>query len=857
LAVLLAGATTGAAWAQQGPPDPFTRKVTLDIPAQPLADALRALGEQSGIAVLIQSQIGLENAPALKGSYTPNEALQRLLAATGLHYEYLDPKTVAVLSQGDILKGGQSPLSLSEQREKGEGSNSDGPQQSQTLSGHFRLAQANSNGAQSDSSAENAQQPAQREPVGLEEVLVTAQKKGEERLQDVPVPVTVVDTESLTQSSQVLIRDWYSSVPNLNVAPSVDGVQLLLIRGIATSVIDVPAVGVVIDDVPYGTQSYNSSSEYPEIDPGDLDHIEVLRGPQGTLYGANSMGGLLKIVTKDPSTAGFSGRMETGVSGVQNGAEPGFDLHGSLNVPVTNTLAVRASAFKHQDAGYIDDPALSLRGVNERESDGARLAALWRPSGVFSLKLSALYQTSHLFGASEADALPGLGSLQQSRIANTGWETRTAQAYSAIANAHLGDFELVSITGYNDNSFNSALDYSFSLGPAADGIFGVKGAPFFFHLEAKKFTQELRFTAPVGEHLSWEAGGYYTHENKPNYGLAQASDPSTGQIAGNLGLYDISSGYQEYSGFTNLTVKVTDRIDMQLGGRESHTEVTTPTTVNTGIFAGVGQPTSASANTFTYLATPRFKVTPDIMLYARFASGFRPGSANTPVVVAKGAPAVMTPDTTKNYELGAKVDLFDHALFIDTSVYYIDWNNIQLGLSTADGFAYAANGGSAKSEGAEFSVNAIPWTGSTVSTWVVFQDAELTEDLPRKNSTVVGSSGARLPFSSRFSANLSFDQSFPLMQDLIGFASGTVSYVGDRIGPFQSAPQRQVYPAYTKTDFKAGVNIDTWTINAYVNNVFNTRALLNGGIGYTPNWARDYISPRTIGVSAVKTFNLK
>ena len=131
----------------------------------------------------------------------------------------------------------------------------------------------------------------------------------------------------------------------------------------------------------------------PDFDPGDLQRIEVLRGPQGTLYGASSVGGLVNFVTVDPSLAGVSGRLEAGGNSVQNGSELGYTFRGSVNVPLSSDFAVRASAFTRQDPGYIDDPVLGLKGVNEDRASGGHLAALWQPSETFSLKLSALYQT--------------------------------------------------------------------------------------------------------------------------------------------------------------------------------------------------------------------------------------------------------------------------------------------------------------------------------------------------------------------------------------------------------------------------------------------------------------------------------
>jgi len=146
----------------------------------------------------------------------------------------------------------------------------------------------------------------------LEEVIVTAQKRGQERVQDVPVPITVLDASQLTQYNQTRLEDYYASVPGLSFQKNSYGAALS-IRGLTTANYGNPTVGIVLDDVPYGATINPGYAPYaPDLDPSDLARIEVLRGPQGTLYGASSLGGLLRYVTTDTSTEGVSGRLQVG-----------------------------------------------------------------------------------------------------------------------------------------------------------------------------------------------------------------------------------------------------------------------------------------------------------------------------------------------------------------------------------------------------------------------------------------------------------------------------------------------------------------------------------------------------------------
>jgi outer membrane receptor protein involved in Fe transport len=240
------------------------------------------------------------------------------------------------------------------------------------------------------------------------------------------------------------------------------------------------------------------------------------------------------------------------------------------------------------------------------------------------------------------------------------------------------------------------------------------------------------------------------------------------------------------------------------------------------------------------------------MVYARLASGYRAGGPNA----APGAPHEYSPDKTQNYELGMKGDFLDHSLSLDASLYYINWKDIQLSLLTPNFFGYNGNGSRAKSQGIEVSAESRPLTDLTIAAWIAFSDAHLTEALPTNNA--IGAPGDKLPYSNRFSGNFSVQQDFPLWRNAKGFVGGAVSYVGNREGEFASifsvSPQRQVFPAYARTDLRAGVKYDSWSMNLYVNNVADRRGILSGGLNAYPPYAFNYIQPRAIGVSFAKTF---
>lgn len=844
-----------ALWGFLSPP--ATAQIRFDLPSQPLAQALTRLGSLANLNIYFDSTlVDRYQAPELKANLSADEALTRLLAGTPLRAVHVDANTIKVIA---------NPTDKHAQ----ETHTPDTGRASTTIDTHLAYA--------GDSQSLNAQ-PGPKSPsaqahnsqstdtagstLEIAQVVISAQKR-DERIQDVPVPVTVINAPQLATNNQLRLQDYYTSVPGLSVSPANQSTQVLSIRGISTGGITNPTVGVTVDDVPYGASTLvGGALVVPDFDPGDLARIEVLRGPQGTLYGASSMGGLLKFVTVDPSTDGLHGRIEAGTDGVHNGNQAGYALRGSLNIPLGDTFAVRASAFTHLDPGYIDNPVLGINGINEERVSGGRLSSLWRPADTLTLKLSALYQEARGDGSNVVERpTPGypqtetLGDLQQNDLRGTGGYDRKVQAYSATLTARFGPVDLQAISGYNVNEFRDSFDYTFGLTQCAQADFGQPGVAILNYSRTSKFTQEVRLTAPLGEHIEWLLGGFYTHEKSFFPEDIVAVDPATTAIAGALLYIPIPTRYEEYAGFTDFTFHITPRFDIQVGARESEIRQVF-SEIESGAYIGatpkVTPNTYTNASAYTYLVTPRYKLTPDLMVYARLASGYRAGGPNP--LPGPGTPPHYDPDKTLDYDLGFKGDLLDHRLTVDASLYYIAWKDIQLQLLNPNTVGnYNTNAGQAKSQGIELTVEGRPLDSLTAYAWVTWDDAELTESFPT-DSTAMGASGDRLPNTAKFSANLSLDDQFPISGAVTGFAGGSVSYVGNREGVFTSSSQRQYFPAYTRTDLRAGTKINSWTTTLYVNNLADKRGLISGGLGVYPPYGFYVIQPRTIGLTLSKKF---
>lgn len=699
----------------------------------------------------------------------------------------------------------------------------------------------------------------------LSEIIVTAQKAAEPLL-TVPVPVTAISADTLLRSNQVSFQSYFQSIPNVNIDIAASGAPFVSIRGMSTGAgIVNPTMSFTIDGIQFGSSSgYGAAfGNIPDIDPSNLARIEVLEGPQGTLYGSDSLSGLVNYVTLDPSTTESSGRVEAGLSSVQNADSPGYDVRAAGNFPLSDSVALRASAFVRRAPGYIDNVATGENGANRVDAEGGYLALLIRPSDLWSLKLSALYQNTEAYGLAFADPTLGLGNLKQSNIPGTGLLHNTNQAYSAIFKAQLGEAQLTSLTAYSVNSGHQALDDTWDYGPIAQAVFGVAGAKDLDRSTTDKFSQEVRLSLPVTGWLDWMVGLYYAYEDTHTEQDIWGADPVTGQIlpANNVVLASWPSTLNQEAVFTNFTVHFTDRFDVQLGGRESISRQTY-SEVDGGNFASifgisnsplgfVTPQVDTKDSAFTYLITPRFRFTPDVMVYARVATGFRNGGPN-PTCTAFDLPCHFDPDRTHDYEVGLKAAFLEHRLVVDTSIFYMPWKDIQLPYLPACGCASTViNAGDAKSQGIELKVDGRPTPDLTLSGWFDYDDAVMTS-VSFAGIGFVYKPGTALPFSSKYSAHLDAQQDFQISSEATLSVGAQASYVGSRAAGISDSPTLQHFPGYTQTDLRAGLDLKAWQFMLYANNVANIRGITGSLLPYQQYNA--YIQPRTVGVSIVRNF---
>jgi iron complex outermembrane receptor protein len=699
---------------------------------------------------------------------------------------------------------------------------------------------------------------AQDQATEPQDIIVTATKRSE-RLLEVPLSISVVESSTMASQNLVKLQDVVARVPGLAIDTGDNGRVQLAIRGVTTGGLNNSTVGVTIDDVPVGGStgvSYGSLL-VPELDPGVIQQVEVLRGPQGTLYGASSLGGLLRYVTADPRLDRFSGSVAVSASSVAHG-EGGFGTRARLNLPLAPNVALLVNGFFRRDPGYVDDAGRGLKNVNRVDNYGGRAALLWRPDDALSVKLAALFQKSDGDGSSLIDATPNLRPLSnynQNRLVGSGPYSRKMQLYTATVALDLGFATATSVTGYGISDATSRDDVDAALGFYAFFATGRTdvGATSYFSTRTKKFTQELRLASPTNEKFEWLIGGFYTDEkNNPFYHLV-ATTRTTGAIVGEVLPDRYPSSYKEYSGFATFTYHFTDRLDLQAGGRYGHNEQVYDETIDGPLYnPPYAVHATSSENVFTYSVTPRFRISPNQTLYARVAAGYRPGGPNAGA--GFGFPATYHSDSTVNYEIGYKASLLDRKLSFEASVYRIDWKNIQLQqVDPVSQFVFYANASRARSQGFEVMASLRPVRALTIAATLGYTDAVLRQGIP--SLTGSPTKGTRLPFAAPWSASLGADYDVAISAATKASFGANLNYLDKRSGAFASYGQAR-YPAYTTADLHASLTNGDWRLSVFASNILDKRVAVSGDQKSTGNAVFAIIinRPRTIGMELSRAF---
>ncbi len=525
----------------------------------------------------------------------------------------------------------------------------------------------------------------------------------------------VVDQEQIDNLHATELADFAAYIPSLQVnSQGAPGRVTIALRGLAP-ISSGSTIGTYIDETPVGSSGLYQAATTFQLDllPDDISRVEILRGPQGTLYGANTLGGLVKYVTRDPSLAEYEFRLGGGISGVESAGDPGWDVRAGVNLPlVRDRLGLRASYAQNEVPGFINNVVNGQEDINDGTQQSARVALLWEPNDKIRVQFTAFGQriesdNNSIVSLNPVTLRPNFGDLTNQIFLNEPFEKEIGLVALTL-DWDLGWATVTSATSYADISTDNRIDATAQYGllPLALGLDDSALAPFDLGLDLEKFTQEVRLTSRRDERFFWQLGAYYTYEdaNQTQLLTLQQLDgtPYPGfEVAAHIAL---PSTYEEIAFFANTSFRFTDWFKLSAGGRYSHNDQTFAQVTTDGIPGVVDLgtiPGTSEENVYNFMVSPEVQVSKDQLLYLRIASGYQPGGPN---VVPPGAPpsipAVVDSSSLVSYELGWKSEFFENRVLFDVAAYHIDWSDIQVG-AVVDGFGVLINGGQASVNGIE------------------------------------------------------------------------------------------------------------------------------------------------------------
>jgi outer membrane receptor protein involved in Fe transport len=745
----------------------------------------------------------------------------------------------------------------------------------------------------------------------LQEVIVTAQKRSQ-NIQDVPISITAITEKSLDMRGATGYLGYFGSVPGLsfqsagpvaNENGTVNSTTILSLRGIAATT-GSNTVGFYINDTPMQF-----------VDPGlfDVARIEVLRGPQGTLYGASSMGGTIRIITNDPDSHAWGGDLEGTLSETQHGGS-NIDANAMFNVPlVSDHAALRVVAFSRDDSGYINNiirgptnssssvvPGSTVNlggsdtrdGVNTETLRGGRAALRMQflNNDALTVDLSDMQQDLRIGGDPTYKVVldPTDPSLSYGTIAplvndfthdalvthdvNPAPQEEKFSLYDATIHYEPGPVSVVSSTSYYDRDTSSytdlteALPFIFGMAvPVANNLLSTEGG--------HALTEELHVSGKSSA-FDWLVGVFY--QNVFTRFQQSLVDPDfNDEVFGGaevvpdgvfLAFLSNDSAAQT-AVFSEDTYHVTRSLDLTAGIRYFRYNDTT-STVADGLFNG--GPTSANVAAHDSGNTPKvsvsYKLTEDALVYATVSKGFRPGfglqpvgSACDPTLAGLGLPAggplQAEPDSLWNHEIGFKTSFADRRLIVNGAGYEMDWNNIQQNLNLGScGYSTTVNSGSARSVGFELEVSAMPADGLELNVSSSMSNAYLTS-----NAATVGAvPGDPVLDVAKWHASSGITYTRPVRAGYDGYAHADYQYTGPMISGYQFGTPELDYayhqPGYSVTDFRFGVRHNGWDVALFMENATNSRPRLSAGYFESPDLGVYTIRPRTLGINIKEIF---
>jgi len=900
---------------------------TLSIPAEPLGDALNEFARQAGLQVLFPSQlVARHTSPEVKGSLTAEEGLQRLLSDTNLRYEFVNPHTITILGSPRPAERPAAPEPRTEpppntdnsftnpRKSSDQSEESTMPHRSifSRLAGLFAVCGSalHVGGACAESASANVNKSAP-----LEEIVVTATKQMV-AINKVPISVAAETQAQLDQQGVKSFGDLAAITPGVIFQPQFNSgapTFNLSVRGIESRTSQ-PTTAVYLDDTALATRSENNNLGIGGVLPQafDLDRTEVLRGPQGTLFGASSEGGAIRFITAAPSLTTYTGYGRAELAFTKNG-DPSYQGGAAVGGPIIDDkLGFRASASYTKDGGFVNqvipvvgqagNAGMRYKDSNWGRTETVRLALLAQPIDWLKIEPSIYHQRAYGNDQSAYEVAisnPDSGDFNHASNSRSPSDDRFTVAALRIT-ADLGAVDLTSISSQFrrditwSNDYVGYQDYSFFGQPY--GLVPGETAIGAYDVAQTTYSEELRLASrDRAAKASWQAGLYYEHADQDDSAyvahdalpglIQQIYGASIEQVLGAplyLGKYvyfdDVTTTVKQAALFADVNFKLADTLTLELGGRYSNIVTDTGNHLE-GPFAG-GRSILAGSTTdhpFTPKVALSWQKDESSLYYASVSKGFRPGGVNTltnnPQAQCQAfqqannirVPSAFTPDSLWSYEVGAKNQWLDEKLQTQASAYHINWRDIQLAGTLAPcGFGAVFNLGSATSNGFDLSVSARPTPNVKLGLGVGYTHGSIDKSIKGfiQQGDEIGTSpvDAVPPWTVTANAEYDFDLfNFPanvwLQDSYHSSNAGHLSALNPLNPIFYDAALR-AQPSTKLLNVRTGLQFDHASVSLFVNNLLNAHPTLS--YGHTaPGDGRYYgftIRPMTVGLTATLKF---
>jgi len=740
--------------------------------------------------------------------------------------------------------------------------------------------------AQAQSEAQTSSSPSM-----LEEIVVTASKRGDQFIQDIPVTVQAISGDSLRETGALDFNDYYRQIPSLSVNDQGPGNKTYIIRGISSA--GAGTVGVYFDEtVVTGEFLSSEGGRAPDIKLFDMNRIEVLKGPQGTTFGSSSLSGTIRWIPNYPDLSEFSADMGGTLSSTKDADFPSWAVDGMVNIPlIKDRFAMRLAATAIEQEGYIDTQFAD--GVNNDSSQAVRAIFGFEATENLMLSFTAMTQSSSTDGRSgHMDLLldmPASPSLNGGPAPSDHWNNaRSVELFEDdldlynLKGEYTTDWGTITATGsvyereterYHDAS--AEIEIITNGTRPADG----SGQSTIIQPQDRKLTSgELRYASTWDSPIQVLVGAFTQKEERNFQSAIFTVDPASGRVTpASFTILDrrVYTEIVENAMYGEATWQATDQLSFTGGVRWFDFDLDEQATAVTAFpgrpGAGPGKPLASDESDEIFKFNVAYDFTDDILGYALFSQGYRAGGANDQTAAAL-AGVVIPPgfgsDSVDNYEIGLKTTLMDRRLVLNTAAFLMDWTDIQVtqravapsGLQ----FAYRGNGGAAEVTGLEIELQAYPTDTLQLGATFGYTDAELTENLPVPAD---GLAGDKLPYVPEYSFGLNARYEFPLLTDLggKGFVSGDLTYQDNQQNRSRPTdPTFREIDSHTLFNMRFGVEADAWSAIFGLNNVFDEDTTIvynfNGanqprpaGSGYVPpGETRPW--PRTFFISARRSF---